>query len=89
MKKERKRGLFEQKNECTGLLFRCSISSFPMMDGKRRYFQSSIRMSFLKRKSCGGCEHCGWMLDFMSEQFYNDLAMNPESITTDGYTPLS
>ncbi len=65
------------KNICKGLLFRATVSSFAMIGDKRKYYQAGIRLSFLKQKSCKGCEHCDWMWEAMSEEMHNSDALSP------------
>lgn len=68
---------------CKGLLFRAVINHFPHITDKYKYFESSTRMRFLKRKSCPGCEYCDWMWEYMKEQVdYTD------GLNTDHYNDM-
>jgi hypothetical protein len=44
---------------CKGLVFRASVSSY--INGGNIIVRKNLNM--LKRKSCPGCERCGWILD--------------------------
>ena len=50
--------------QCKGIFFRGSISKcMTSYNG----FVERKELRFLKRKSCKGCEQCGWLWDFMNE----------------------
>lgn len=49
--------LTEEKKTCNGLVFKASVNEYIT----KRGFAKTIRLDKLKRKSCPGCELCGWM----------------------------
>lgn len=58
--------LFTQVDDevkCRGVYFRGSV--YEGWDG--RTYSSIIRLKLLKRMSCPGCEHCGWIYDQLHE----------------------
>ena len=64
----------DQPETCIGLTFR-GYRNFYYQDG-RLELKQGIRL--LKRKSCPGCEKCGWMLDELKELLYCDSVIMPE-----------
>ena len=52
------------KNKCKGLYWRAQVSSF-LSTHNSIETRKSLRL--LKRKSCSGCEHCGWFWDYIKE----------------------
>jgi hypothetical protein len=54
----------EDEVECKGLIFRAHINTFINVKG---VYVVTKRLTPLKRKSCKGCEKCGWMMDEMQE----------------------
>lgn len=55
--------------ECKGLIFRGKKTSYLHND---KYVRQES-MSLLKRKSCKGCEKCGWMLEHLNEFLGNSI----------------
>lgn len=55
--------------ECKGLYWRASVSSF-ISSYNSIETRKSLRL--LKRKSCPGCEHCAWVLEWFNEEIYCD-----------------
>ena len=49
---------------CKGLVYRCSVQEF--MTEKRLVRQIEFRL--LKRRSCPGCDQCGFMLDDLRDR---------------------
>lgn len=61
-----------KKNNCKGLIFRGRVNSY--ISGNNIITQNkTIRL--LKRKSCEGCENCGWFFDSITEFLHNDPAI--------------
>lgn len=58
----------KKKNACKGLFWRAKVSSY-CYDGKLGMRKT---LNFLKRASCTGCEHCGWVLEFLEESVPED-----------------
>lgn len=59
--------------ECNGLIFRGYSSTF-YKDG---HIGQKQGVRLLKRKSCPGCEKCGWLLDEISEEIACDAIIFP------------
>ncbi len=55
--------LAEEPNECKGIIFRGHVSQY--FDGNKLVLKQELRI--LKRKSCPGCEKCGFLLDEINE----------------------
>lgn len=55
--------------ECKGLFWRASVSSF-ISSYKSIETRKSLRL--LKKKSCPGCDHCSWILEYLQEDVYGD-----------------
>jgi len=85
-------------NKCRGKYYRCLINPY-MTHGSYVY---SIKMYYLKRQSCPGCERCGWDEDTLREAIACQslpIITNPEhraiykltyiNITTDWETGYS
>ena len=53
---------------CIGLKFRGRVSRYRTATGIIE--KKEIRL--LKRKSCPGCEKCGWILDYFDEMGFQD-----------------
>jgi hypothetical protein len=53
------------KEECKGLFFRGYHSIF--WDSKQHKLETKSGLRLLKRKSCKGCEKCGFFLDTINE----------------------
>lgn len=59
----------EPKGEpCKGLVFRCVVS---MCITKHDGFLERRELRLLKRRSCKGCEKCGWIMEYMHEELYD------------------
>lgn len=56
------------KKSCKGLFWRAEVTSYCYED--RIGVKKTLRL--LKRKSCKGCEHCGWVNDFLHEDICNN-----------------
>ncbi len=54
---------------CRGLIFRASASQYFNING----IGQVIRLRLLKRKSCSGCEYCGWMVNDFNESEYPQI----------------
>lgn len=50
---------------CKGLFYRCRVSLF-RRPSTGAYVQT-VEFVPLKRKSCGGCERCGWLHEYIQE----------------------
>lgn len=61
---------YEHEDVCSGLIFRCRINRFI---NKRGEYVETIRMIPLKRKSCSGCDQCGWLMEFLSEDISHEI----------------
>lgn len=62
-----------KQSECKGLIYRANRSQYIQNNiiGERTY------LKLLKRKSCPGCEKCGWMIEYLDEtisEFLIDLS---------------
>lgn len=55
--------------KCKGLIFKSYIYSF----ASKNYIAHNIKLVIAKRKSCPGCEKCGWILEQYSEALGNDV----------------
>jgi len=55
--------------QCKGLIFRGKRNAF--ISGRGDYVYTE-RMALLKRKSCKGCERCGYMMEELEEFLSND-----------------
>lgn len=55
-------------SDCIGQKFRCNINTYVHNDT----YSHSIQMRRLKRKSCLGCEECGWVMDELAEHISCD-----------------
>jgi hypothetical protein len=51
--------LVTHEDTCKGLIFRASVKSY--INGGNIIVRKHLNL--LKRKSCAGCERCGWILD--------------------------
>ena len=58
----------ETEQECPGLFWRAKVSSY--ISGG--YIGVKKTLYFLKKMSCSGCEKCGWVMEFISEDIYNE-----------------
>lgn len=58
----------EKEEECKGLLYRCSVNKYINSQGA---YVETVRMTPLKRRSCKGCEKCGWMHEYLHEELSN------------------
>lgn len=56
-------------NECKGLYWRGSENTYLSSHGSVE-LRKSLRL--LKRKSCSGCEDCGWILEEIKDAIYNE-----------------
>jgi len=57
--------LEDNSDQCKGLFFRYRLNSH--WNQKRNEYTSKETFSLLKKKSCEGCEQCGWILDDIGE----------------------
>ena len=57
-----------QKQECKGLLFRYTESTY--LSQTTGCITQRRQLRLLKRKSCPGCEECGWQLEILQEDMY-------------------
>ncbi len=53
------------KDECKGLFWRAKVSSYTTDDGRTIGIKKTLR--FLKKMSCPGCKHCGWLMDYIQQ----------------------
>jgi len=62
-----------KKNNCKGLVFRGTVSSY-FSAHKSVEVRKSLRL--LKKDSCSGCEYCEWIWEYLSEDitscFYHE-----------------
>ena len=58
--------MFDDSEDCKGIIYRCKINSFRNAKGHYVYQE---RMIPLKRRSCPGCKDCDWIEEFVQ----NDL----------------
>lgn len=56
---------------CKGLVFRCEINEY--FSGERIVQKTTYRL--LKRKSCPGCDQCGFMRDDLNEMISGQYGM--------------
>ena len=61
-------GKAKTESNCKGLFFRGYHSLFYSNDR----FEKKQGIKFLKRKSCAGCENCGWLIDEAKELIANE-----------------
>jgi len=59
---------------CKGLFWRGNVSSYITDNGLTIGVKKTLR--FLKKMSCPGCKHCGWVLDFIDEDIGNDSLLD-------------
>jgi len=62
-------------NECKGLIFRLHINFFKNSKGHIVYKETMVP---LKRRSCPGCQYCGFLLDDLSEHDHMPIVEDPE-----------
>jgi hypothetical protein len=60
------------KPKCKGIVFKCSGSQWVDLRGM---FSRKV-MRVLKRKSCPGCLHCIWVMEFLQEDTYDSDEIN-------------
>ena len=60
----------EENNLCVGRIYKCKINTFINKKGEVIYQK---RMLPQKRMSCGGCEHCSWLLDEIKNFIDEDI----------------
>jgi hypothetical protein len=58
----------EIRENCKGLYWRAEVSSY-CYEGRIGVKKT---LKLLKRKSCKGCEQCGWVQEFLNEDVFND-----------------
>lgn len=58
---------------CKGLYWRGSENIFIDADGR---IKQTNELRILKKKSCPGCEKCGWIFDEISESIASGVASN-------------
>ena len=61
--------LGKKKHNCKGLFFKGTISSFTNDKG---HIGTKKYLKLLKGRSCPGCDHCGWIMDFITEEICNE-----------------
>jgi hypothetical protein len=63
----------DKKPPCNGPVYRASVRSFQSttINGQER-LNFNIQLNRLKRKSCPGCEQCGYIYDYLDEIVEND-----------------
>ncbi len=59
----------DSQKPCTGLVFRFSTS---LCVTQHNGLLQRQELRLLKRKSCPGCEECGWIMDCIKEDIYLD-----------------
>lgn len=66
------------ENTCKGQVYKCRVSDYT--DSKNNDYTHKVSMVLAKKKSCRGCEHCGW-LDMREEISCGNLLLpvNPEN----------
>ncbi len=69
--------LMSQGKICKGLVFRGKINRY--INGNGEYVETK-RMSPLKRKSCTGCEQCGYLIEEFSECMLGEYSPWPKEI---------
>ena len=62
----------EDPVECKGVIFRARVSQYSLTYKSPSNFgvlsiNFRVQLRKLKRKSCPGCEHCGWIYDLLDE----------------------
>lgn len=71
----------QEAAKCKGLVFRYSENTF--LSVEKGIYQTQARFKVLKRKSCNGCEFCGYLLETLSEDLAAEhnpiLPQNPSS----------
>ena len=60
----------QSDNECNGLVFRGNVS---LCYTNNDSILERRELRLLKRKSCPGCEKCGWMRDYLKEDLSMDM----------------
>jgi len=74
----------EEKSDCKGLVFRGYKSLFYVSAQEKFEMRQGIKL--LKKKSCSGCEHCGWLIDNAKESIDWDGLIMPDIIHEALYT---
>lgn len=54
---------------CKGLFWRAEVSTFlsNYQNGYNKQLEQRLKLRFLKRRSCKGCEQCDWLWNYLSE----------------------
>ena len=58
-------------SECSGLVYRCRLSTYL---GKKGEIVSTVKMVPMKRLSCPGCDHCRAVKELLKEDLIEDNA---------------
>jgi len=58
----------KKNHDCKGIYFRAEVSNF--ISGNNTDINTKLRLRFLKRKSCSGCEKCGWFWDYIGDEIF-------------------
>ncbi len=66
----------EDKNPCKGLYFRGVVSNYSGCNT----FVCNKKIRLLKRKSCKGCESCGWILEAISEDISSEIYLDFDKV---------
>jgi len=69
--------IHNNKYQCKGLFFRCNINRY--WSNNKKYVEQ-ISFNLLKRMSCEGCTHCGWMLDEFPDHVQSDTVLYEEAV---------
>lgn len=59
---------WDKKTDCKGIYFRAEVSNF--ISGNNTDINTKLKLRFLKRKSCLGCEKCGWFWDYIEDDIF-------------------
>lgn len=75
----------ENKKECKGVVFRAEVSSYRT---SKKGIGMTLKLNPLKRKSCPGCDQCGWIddlfLDFTAEDIIGFTEIEDKGLYTIG-----
>lgn len=74
--------------KCKGIYFRAEVSNF--MSGDGTDINTKLKLRFLRRPSCAGCEKCGWFWDFIKDDLWtvSPGAYLPDLENGKTYTPI-
>ncbi|MFA7100084.1 MAG: hypothetical protein WC143_08430 [Eubacteriales bacterium] len=64
----------DKKPPCNGPVYRASVRSYigSGKNGQKDRLNFHVQLNRLKRKSCPGCEQCGYIYDYLNEIVEND-----------------